>query len=34
MDGQSVKTTEKGAFEVLTPISGSKEENDVSWSIR
>ena len=34
MDGQSVKTTEKGAFEVLTPISGSEEENDISWSIR
>jgi transposase len=28
MDGQSVKTTEKGAFGVLTPISGSEEEND------
>ena len=34
MDGQSVKTTEKGAFGVLTPISGSEEENDISWSIR
>ena len=34
MDGQSVKTTEKGAFEVLTPISGSEEENDIFWSIR
>ena len=33
MDGQSVKTTEKGAFGVLTPISGSEEENDISWSI-
>jgi hypothetical protein len=33
MDGQSVKTTEKGAFEVLTPTSGSEEENDISWSI-
>ena len=32
MDGQSVKTTEKGAFEVLTPTSGSEEENDISWS--
>jgi hypothetical protein len=30
MDGQSVKTTEKGAFGVLTAISGSKEENDIS----
>jgi hypothetical protein len=26
--------TEKGAFGVLTPISGSEEENDISWSIR
>ena len=34
MDGQSVKTTEKGAFGVLTPISGSKGENVTSWSIR
>jgi putative transposase len=34
MDGQSVKTTEKGAFGVLTPISASEEENDISWSIR
>jgi len=34
MDGQSVKTTEKGAFGVLTPTSGSGEENDISWSIR
>jgi putative transposase len=34
MDGQSVKTTEKGAFGVLTPTSGSREENDISWSIR
>src|ERR1700752_923824 len=31
MDGQSVKTTEKGAFGVLTPISASEEENDISW---
>jgi hypothetical protein len=31
MDGQSVKTTEKGAFGVLTPISGSEEENDI-WA--
>jgi putative transposase len=28
MDGQSVKTTEKGACGVLTPISGSEEENE------
>jgi hypothetical protein len=34
MDGQSVKTTEKGAFEALTAINESKEENDISWSIR
>src|ERR1700756_2441023 len=34
MDGQSVKTTEKGAFGFLTPTSGSGEENDISWSIR
>jgi putative transposase len=34
MDGQSVKTTEKGAFGALTPISGSEEENGTSWSIR
>ena len=34
MDGQSVKTTEKGAFWVLTPISASEEENDIFWSIR
>src|ERR1700757_580618 len=33
MDGQSVKTTEKGAFGVLTPISASEEENDISRSI-
>jgi hypothetical protein len=34
MDGQSVKTTEKGAFGVLTLINESKGENDTSWSIR
>ena len=33
MDGQSVKTTEKGAFGALTLISASKGENGTSWSI-
>ena len=34
MDGQSVKTTEKGAFGVSTLTNESKGENGTSWSIR
>ena len=32
MDGQSVKTTEKGAFAALTALNESKEESGTSWS--